>query len=120
VQRVRIIGIRAEGHHGAREGERDDPQPFVVDLDITVEASDDELGTTADYRSVTEAVRRLVAEESHRIIETIAGRVAEAVASMPGVVSCRAVVHKPRAAERLDVEDVSAEAEAGQALPHGG
>lgn len=119
MQRLRLTGIRTEGHHGAREGERDGPQPFVVDLELTVEAREDDLATTADYRDVVEAVRRLVAEESHAIIETLAGRIAESVVDMAGVVSCRAVVHKPDAAGRLGAGDVSAEATAGPPLPHG-
>lgn len=113
-QTVRIDGIRAEGRHGAREGERDTAQPFVVDLEIEVEAADDDLGTTADYREVIAQVRGLIERESYRIIETLAERVAEAVAAMPGAVVCRARVHKPAAAERLEVTDISAEATAGR------
>ncbi|MGH2723487.1 MAG: dihydroneopterin aldolase [Actinomycetota bacterium] len=120
MQRLRLSGIRAEGRHGARAGERDHPQPFVVDLDVVVDAGADDLGTTADYRQVVEVTRGLVAGESHALIETIAERVAGAVASLPGVVTCRVVVHKPEAAARLDVGDVSAEAVAGSPLPPGG
>jgi dihydroneopterin aldolase len=110
-QTIRIAGIRTEGRHGARAGERDEPQPFVVDLELEVDARDDDLETTADYRPVVETVRRLVAEESFHIIETIAERVAEAVVAIEGVHRCRATVHKPWAAERLQTSDVSAEAE---------
>ena len=110
-QTIRITGIRAEGRHGARAGERDEPQPFVVDLELDVDAREDDLDSTADYRPVVENVRRLVNEESFHIIETIAERVAEAVLGMEGVQRCRATVHKPWAAERLQTSDVSAEAE---------
>lgn len=114
-QTLEIRGIRAEGRHGAREGERDAAQPFVVDLEIEVEASNDDLSTTADYREVVTEVRRLIEKESHRIIETIAERIAETVAAMSGVAVCRARVHKPAAAERLGIADVTAEATAGRA-----
>ena len=109
---VRIRGIQTEGRHGARDGERDDSQPFVVDLEIEVDATDDDLATTADYRTIVEAVQDLIATESWALIETIAGHVAAAVAGIPGVSRCRAIVHKPRAADRLEVNDISAEAEA--------
>ena len=108
-QRLHLGGIKAEGRHGAREGERDAPQPFVVDLDLDVEAARDDLETTADYREVVTAVRDLIAKESYAIIETLAERIATAVAALPGVVAARAVVHKPAAAERLGIDDVSAE-----------
>ncbi|MDQ4006188.1 MAG: dihydroneopterin aldolase [Actinomycetota bacterium] len=111
-QVVRITGINAEGRHGARAGERDDSQPFVVDLVVEVDAGDDDLGTTADYRTIVEAVRELIATESWALIETIAGSVATKVAGLPGVRRCRATVHKPGAADRLSVGDISAEAEA--------
>lgn len=111
-QVLRIDGIRAEGRHGARQGERDRPQPFVIDLEIGVEAGGDDIGTTADYREVVEAVRDVIAGESHALIETIAQRVAGEVAALAGVRSCRAIVHKPAAADRLNVADVSAAASA--------
>ncbi|MGH2661429.1 MAG: dihydroneopterin aldolase [Actinomycetota bacterium] len=111
-QVLRLTGIRAEGRHGARAGERDRPQPFVVDLEIEVDAQGDDLTTTADYREATAAVRGLIEAESHAIIETIAERLAHTVAGLTGVRSCRVVVHKPEAATRLGLEDVSAEASA--------
>lgn len=113
MERLRIAGIRAEGFHGARAAEREEPQPFVVDLDVVVDPATDDLEATADYRQVVEVTRGLIAEESHALIETLARRVATVVAGLAGVITCRAVVHKPNAAERLGVDDVSAEAVAG-------
>lgn len=113
-QTVRLRGIRAEGRHGASRGEQDTPQTFVVDLDLEVEALGDDLGNTADYRVVVFAVEELLKTKSFALLETIAERVAEAVAGIPGVRWCSATVHKPRAAERLRVQDVAASAEAGR------
>ena len=58
--RLFLSGIRAEGRHGARPGEKDRAQPFVVDLDLEVDVGDDTIEATADYRGVTERVRALV------------------------------------------------------------
>ena len=113
-QTIRLRGIRAEGRHGASRGEQDSPQELVVDLDLGVEALADDLGTTADYRVVVPAVQDLLATKSFALLETIAERVAETVAAIPGVQWCSATVHKPRAAGRLRVEDVSATAQAGR------
>jgi dihydroneopterin aldolase len=109
-QVVRLRGIRAEGRHGASAGERDDPQAFEVDVDVEVAAAGDELASTADYREVVAVVRAAIEGEPVTLIETLAERIVEAVGSVPGVRSCRAVVHKPRAAGRLGVDGVSAEA----------
>jgi dihydroneopterin aldolase len=111
-QTLRLDGIRAEGRHGASAGERDAPQPFDVDLEVEVESGDDDLAHTADYREVVAAVRTVIEEESHTLIETLARRVAQTVADLPRVRTCRAVVHKPAAAERLEIADLSAEAAA--------
>jgi dihydroneopterin aldolase len=113
IARLFLSGIRAEGRHGARAGEKDDPQPFVVDLDLEVDVDDDDIGGTADYRTIVEAVRSIMTESSFDLIETMAAAIAEAVAAMPRVVRASAVVHKPNAAGRLGIDGVAAAAEAG-------
>ncbi len=110
--RLFLSGIRAEGRHGARLGEKDEPQPFVIDLDLEVDAGDDSIEATADYRGITEAVREVVEEGSFDLIETMADAVARRVASIPRVVGVTAVVHKPNAAERLGIDGVAAAATA--------
>jgi dihydroneopterin aldolase len=117
-QTLRIEGIRAEGRHGASDGEREAAQPFVVDLEIEVEAAGDTIEQTADYREIAAAVRAVIEQESHTLIETMARRVAQVVADLGRVRMCRAVVHKPNAADRHGVGDVSAEgAASGGAAP---
>jgi dihydroneopterin aldolase len=88
-----------------------------VDLELAVDPSGDSIDQTGDYRAVTATARGIVEDESHVLIETLAERIATAVALIEGVISCRAVVHKPEAAARLGVEDVSAEAIAGPPTP---
>ena len=44
IARLFLSGIRSEGRHGARTGEKDDPQPFVVDLDLEVDVGNDDIG----------------------------------------------------------------------------
>lgn len=110
--RLFLSGIRAEGRHGARPGEKDDPQPFVVDLDLEVEVKGDEIDGTADYRGIVEAVRAVIEGGSFDLIETMAGAVAERVVAIPRVRSVTAVVHKPNAAGRLGIDGVAAAASA--------
>jgi hypothetical protein len=56
--RLFLSGIRATGNHGARPGEKDEAQPFVVDLDLEVDVGDDQIGGTADS-GITEAARAI-------------------------------------------------------------
>lgn len=113
MSRIFLSGIRAEGRHGARPGEKDEPQPFVVDLDLEVNTAADDVDATADYRQIIERVRRVVTDGSFDLIETLAQEVAGACLTFEHVVRATAVVHKPNAAGRLQVDGVAA----GATLP---
>jgi dihydroneopterin aldolase len=106
--RLFLSGIRADGHHGARAGEKDAAQPFVVDLDLEVEVGADTIEGTVDYRGIAEAVRSVVQERSFDLIETMAAAIADQVLAMDRVRRVTAVVHKPNAAERLEIDGVAA------------
>jgi dihydroneopterin aldolase len=103
-----LRGIRVSGRHGASAGERDRPQEFVVDLEVEVQERGDALEKTADYRAMIELVRKTVETESFVLLETLAGAVADAVRAVPRVRSVRPTVHKPEAADRLGLSDISA------------
>jgi dihydroneopterin aldolase len=110
---IEVRGIRATGRHGANPGERDTPQEFVIDAEVRVNPSADELSGTVDYRDVVETVQAVVRDRSFVLLETIAAEVVRAVAELPGVVHASVVVHKPGAAANLGVDDVTARAESG-------
>jgi dihydroneopterin aldolase len=106
--RLFVSGIRAEGRHGARQGEKDEPQPFVVDLDLEVEVGEDRIAGTADYREVTDRVREIVERDSFDLIEAMAEAIAQACLGCDRVMRATAVVHKPNAASRLEIDGVAA------------
>jgi 7,8-dihydroneopterin aldolase/epimerase/oxygenase len=113
--RLFLSGITASGRHGAREGEKDESQPFVVDLDLTVAVAEDRIEATADYRGITERVRAIVEGESFDLIEVLADRIANEILRLEHVVGVTALVHKPSAATRLEVDAVSSSVTAGDA-----
>lgn len=115
--RLFLSGISVAGHHGARPGEKDDTQSFVVDLDLEVDVAEDTIDATADYRGITEAVKALVEEGSFDLIESMAQAVAERVLAMPHVTRVTALVHKPNAALRLGIDGVTAAATAPAGPP---
>ena len=110
--RLFLSGIKAEGRHGARPGEKDSAQPFVVDLDLEIEVGQDRIDDTADYRAIVEAVRDVIEQGSFDLIESMAEAIARRVASTAHVTNATAVVHKPNAAERLEIDGVAAAATA--------
>ena len=110
--RLFLSGIRASGRHGARPGEKDEPQDLVVDLDVEVNVGDDDIEGTADYRGITETVRSIVEERSFDLIESMAAAIADEILALDRVVRVTAVVHKPNAAGRLGIDGVAAAATA--------
>lgn len=110
--RLFLSGIRASGRHGARPGEKDEPQDLVVDLDVEVNVGDDHIEGTADYRGITETVRSIVEERSFDLIESMAAAIADEILALDRVVRVTAVVHKPSAAGRLGIDGVAAAATA--------
>jgi dihydroneopterin aldolase len=106
--RLFLSGIEASGRHGARPGEKDDPQPFVIDLDLVVNVGEDRIDGTADYRDVTERVRAVVQDGSFDLIESMAEGVARECLTFDRVLRATVVVHKPNAASRLGIQGVAA------------
>jgi dihydroneopterin aldolase len=106
--RLFLSGIRAEGRHGARPGEKDAAQPFVVDLDLEVEVTGDDIDGTSDYRGITDAVRSVIEGGSFDLIESMAAAIADACLDAEAIVRATVVVHKPNAATRLGIDGVAA------------
>ena len=79
-----------------------------MDLEVEVQERGDALEKTADYRAMIELVRKTVETESFVLLETLAGAVADAVRAVPRVRSVQVTVHKPEAARRLGLSDISA------------
>ena len=102
-----IRGVKASGRHGANRGERDEPQEFLVDLDVEVEVHDDALEKTVDYRTLADAARRTVETTSFVLLESLAQAVADRLRDDAGAGSVRVTVHKPSAARSMNVEDVA-------------
>jgi len=104
-----VRGIRAEGRHGL-PGERDLPQPYVVDVeiygDVSGAASVDRLDATIDYAVVACEVRDVIESRSFELLETLATEIAERVRALGGG-SVRVRVAKPRAAEALGVDEIA-------------
>ena len=80
---ILLQGMRFEGRHGASAEERAMPQPLEVDLeveaDVAAAARSDDLGDTIDYGPLIDVCRAVVEERSFRLLEAVAGAIAEAV-----------------------------------------
>ena len=81
MDRISLRGLRAMGVHGVLPEERDRSQPFEVDVDIEADldtaARSDDLADTLDYGRLVALATAVVTDESHGLLERIAGRIAE-------------------------------------------
>ena len=81
MDRILIAGLRADGRAGVLAEEQTRPQPFGVDLELLVDlapaGATDDLADTVDYGAVCDAVRAVIVDEHHQLLERLAERIAE-------------------------------------------
>jgi dihydroneopterin aldolase len=109
--RIVIAGLRELGVHGVLPEEQSRPQPFEVDLELTVDlvrpGESDALDDTVDYSAVSEAVSRVVKSEQYHLLERLASRIAEVCRSDPRVTGVTVTVRKLHPPVRAMVDHVA-------------
>src|SRR5699024_5750350 len=95
--RIRLLGVRARGHHGVLPEEKRDGQDFVVDvileLDLAPAGTTDDLALTIDYAEVGADVVARIEGPSLDLIESLAEQVAADALARPGVRAVEVTVH---------------------------
>jgi len=108
---ITLHGLRAFGYHGVFPHERREGQIFVVDVTLRTDtrraAASDDLADTVHYGDVAETVSRFVTGEPVDLIETLAGRIADALLAFDGVHEAQVTVHKPDAPITVPFDDVT-------------
>jgi 7,8-dihydroneopterin aldolase/epimerase/oxygenase len=108
---IRLTGLRATGHHGVFDHERENGQVFVIDvtvrLPLSPAAAADELARTVHYGVLAEAVVSAVERDPVDLIETVAERVADVALGFDAVREVEVTVHKPDAPITVPFADVS-------------
>jgi dihydroneopterin aldolase len=109
--RIELRGLTVRGHHGVYEHERRDGQDFVVDItvwiDLATAAATDDLADTFDYGVLAQQAADVVAGPPRKLIETVAGDIADCVMADARVHAVEVVVHKPSAPIPLQFSDVA-------------
>ena len=109
--KITLSGLRVRGHHGVFEHERRDGQDFLLDvtlwLDLTDAAATDDLTRTVHYGELAELAAAIIAGAPADLIETVAGRIADAVLADERVQATEVTLHKPSAPIPLTFADVS-------------
>jgi 7,8-dihydroneopterin aldolase/epimerase/oxygenase len=109
--RITLRGISAVGHHGVFDFERQQGQPFIVDvscrLDLAEAAATDDLATTIDYGALAKSVADDIERDPLNLIEALAERIAQTCLRHAAVVEVEVTVHKPQAPMPVPVADVA-------------
>ena len=94
---VEVRGLRIFGWHGVHEEERERGQDFVfdVELDVGDRGSSDRLEDAVDYSAVARAVREVSDARPYRLLEALAGAVADELELRFAPVRVRVRVTKP-------------------------
>ena len=78
---IRLEGLSVFGHHGASATERKAGTRLDVDVILDIDTrraeASDRLSDTVSYDAIEAVVRKVVEEESFRLLEALAARVAE-------------------------------------------
>ena len=111
LDRITLTGITGYGYHGVLPEEREQGQPFLVDLscelDLSAAAADDDLGQTVDYGQLAQAVVGDVERDPLNLIEALAERIARTCLGYPAVQRVAVTVHKPQAPIPVPFADVA-------------
>jgi len=77
-----------QGRHGVLPQERETAQEFVVDLavdcDLRESSRTDNITDTIDYRELRAIVKGVIEGPSMRLLEAMAGQIADRVLEVPG------------------------------------
>jgi dihydroneopterin aldolase len=128
--RIELRGLTVRGRHGVYEQERADGQDFVVDITVWIDLADaaasDDLSDTYDYGVLAQRAADIVAGPSRKLIETVAGEIADDIMNDSRVHAVEVVVHKPGAPISQAFSDVAVVARRsrrggrGSVVPAGG
>lgn len=110
VDTITITGIRGIGHHGVFDFERENGQPFSVDVVIelhTARASaTDDLANTVNYGEVAMLIHSRIVGEPVSLLETLAEAMAADCLAFQAVQRVTIRVHKPQAPIPVPFDDV--------------
>lgn len=108
---IRLAGLRAHGHHGVYDSERQAGQEFIVDatleLDLGPAARSDDIADTVHYGELADRLVSIISGEPVNLLETLASRLLAACLADERVLTATVTVHKPQAPVPHAFNDIS-------------
>jgi dihydroneopterin aldolase len=96
--KIELYGVEVFGYHGATDVEEREGQMFLFDVSLwpRQDPDADDIERTIDYREVARCVREVSDRERVRLLETLAGSLADELMSRFAVGRVRVRVRKPQ------------------------
>lgn len=117
--RIILAGLRFEGRHGASDEERASPQLIEVDveleLDLAPSGKADDLALTVDYGPVIALCRRVVEENSFRLLESVGTTLCKDLLAATTAERVTVRVRKPAVPVDADLDYAAVEMTRGRA-----
>jgi len=110
---VKLHGIRFRGKHGVSDAERDLPQDFLVNAELSLPASTlprvDRLKEVFDYDHVATLVVEEGTKRTYRLLETLAQRLLERLLTDTPATRATVSIQKSHPPTKCSVDAVSVE-----------
>ena len=109
---IRLTGLKLSGRHGVFAFEKENPQPFVVDVELDMDLSgpgrSDSLTDTVSYAEVADLIEGVFTGTSYDLIEALAETTARKLLLHDRrIEAVEVTVHKPQAPLTQAFDDVS-------------
>lgn len=108
---IQIKGISAFGFHGVFDHEKINGQEFIVDVELSYNASQalktDNVNDAVDYGAVVILVKKIIENTRRDLIEVLADDVANKVLEINLVDRVKITLHKPFAPVEVKVSDIA-------------
>jgi dihydroneopterin aldolase len=108
--KIVVNRITASGRHGVLPQERDQDQPFTVDLEcVLIHPPADDVLDTVDYAKLVELAQQVISGPHCELLETLAARIAQRCLAAGPLAEITVRVHKPQGPLADQIGDVYAE-----------
>lgn len=107
MDKILIRDLNIFAYHGVNPEEKRDGQPFIFDIDLSVNMTkachSDSVEDTVSYAKVIKTVIRTVTSEKYDLLERVAQVTADAIfAEYPDVFNVKITLKKPQAPVKAD------------------
>ena len=113
MDKIQIRGLRVYAFHGVKPEEKEKGQPFLLDVDMSMDIRpaglSDDLADTVNYSKVAKRTVAVMLAEKNDLIERAAERVAQMILEEFPVKEVMVRLKKPRAPVAADFEYVAVE-----------